>query len=135
MKYFLDTSYVVAITHKKDDYHDQAKRVNKNLEKPIELVTSTAVLMEFGSLLSKIHTRKKAFEYIRILKQDKNTKIVYIDSKLFEKSLDFFKKYEDKEWSLVDCSSFVIMQEMNILNALTSDHHFEQAGFNIFLNP
>jgi predicted nucleic acid-binding protein len=35
----------------------------------------------------------------------------------------------DKAWSLVDCSSFAIMQQQNISHALTSDHHFEQAGF------
>jgi hypothetical protein len=35
----------------------------------------------------------------------------------------------DKEWSLTDCISFVAMNERNITDALTSDHHFEQAGF------
>jgi uncharacterized protein len=36
---------------------------------------------------------------------------------------------QDKEWSLVDCSSFVIMQQREITEALTGDRHFEQAGF------
>jgi len=35
----------------------------------------------------------------------------------------------DKEWSLTDCVSFAVMQEKQINQAFTSDHHFEQAGF------
>ncbi len=39
----------------------------------------------------------------------------------------------DKEWSLVDCASFVLMRQREINEALTSDHHFEQAGFSRLL--
>ena len=35
----------------------------------------------------------------------------------------------DKEWTLTDCISFVVMQREGITDALTADHHFEQAGF------
>ena len=40
-----------------------------------------------------------------------------------------FAARPDKDWSLTDCISFVVMQERNIQDALTADHHFEQAGF------
>jgi predicted nucleic acid-binding protein len=39
----------------------------------------------------------------------------------------------DKEWSLTDCISFVVMGERSLTEALTSDHHFEQAGFTALL--
>ena len=39
----------------------------------------------------------------------------------------------DKDWGMIDCISFVIMQERNLTEAFTSDHHFEQAGFNVLL--
>ena len=39
----------------------------------------------------------------------------------------------DKEWSLTDCTSFVVMQEEGLTDALTTDHHFEQAGFTVLL--
>jgi predicted nucleic acid-binding protein len=45
----------------------------------------------------------------------------------------FFSVRPDKEWSLTDCISFVVMNERGITDALTSDHHFEQAGFQILL--
>jgi uncharacterized protein len=39
----------------------------------------------------------------------------------------------DKDWGAIDCISFVIMQEHNLIEALTIHHHFEQAGFQILL--
>jgi hypothetical protein len=39
----------------------------------------------------------------------------------------------DKDWSLTDCISFVVMNAEGIGEALTADHHFEQAGFEALL--
>ena len=39
----------------------------------------------------------------------------------------------DKDWSLTDCISFVVMRTMDITEALTGDRHFEQAGFTALL--
>jgi hypothetical protein len=44
-------------------------------------------------------------------------------------ALDYFARYADKSWGLVDCASFVVMQQRGITEAFTSDRHFEQAGF------
>ena len=41
---------------------------------------------------------------------------------------DLLTQCKDKNWSLVDCASFVVMEHHVINEALTSDHHFEQAG-------
>jgi predicted nucleic acid-binding protein len=131
--YFLDTSYLIAITHKRDQYHDEAIAVSKTLKKPVQLVTTSAVLMEFGNMLSSISLRNKAFNYIQLLKNDKHTEIVPVSEKLFEAGLAMFGKYQDKEWGIVDCISFLVMKEMRITHALTSDEHFAQAGFAVLL--
>jgi uncharacterized protein len=52
---------------------------------------------------------------------------------LFSAGLELFRSRRDKEWSLTDCMSFVVMRERGITDALTNDHHFEQAGFRILL--
>jgi len=44
-----------------------------------------------------------------------------------------FSRRVDKAWSLTDCTSFVVMQEEGLTDALTTDHHFEQAGFAVLL--
>ena len=48
---------------------------------------------------------------------------------LFQRGLDLYAARGDKEWSLTDCISFVVMGDHGIADALTGDHHFEQAGF------
>jgi uncharacterized protein len=55
--------------------------------------------------------------------------IIHIDSATDTLAWKLCKSRLDKAWSLVDCSSFVVMQQLNILEALTTDQHFEQAGF------
>ena len=40
---------------------------------------------------------------------------------------------QDKNWSVTDCTSFVVMREHNLTEALTADRHFEQAGFKAIL--
>ena len=59
--------------------------------------------------------------------------IVLSTSDLFQRAPEFFSARPDKEWSLTYCISFVAMNERDITDALTSDHHFEQAGFRILL--
>lgn len=133
MLYFLDTSYLVAITHKKDQYHTNAVSVSKSLESPVRLFTTEAILMEYGNMLSQMNVREKAFRYIQILRSASDTEIISVSTELFEKGLTDFGRYKDKEWGLVDCLSFVVMREKRIFHALTSDKHFEQAGFKILL--
>ena len=49
--------------------------------------------------------------------------------RLFTRGLALYKERTDKEWSLTDCISFVIMRDLKLSAALTADRHFEQAGF------
>ena len=39
--------------------------------------------------------------------------------------------FKDKDFSLVDCASFVVMRELRINPALTLDAHFGQMGFHV----
>ena len=48
---------------------------------------------------------------------------------LLDRALGLYHQHADKEWTLTDCTSFVVMREREITTALTADHHFEQAGF------
>jgi predicted nucleic acid-binding protein len=53
----------------------------------------------------------------------------HLDMGLYEEGMKLYASRPDKEWSLTDCISFIIMQREKITGALTGDHHFEQAGF------
>jgi predicted nucleic acid-binding protein len=55
--------------------------------------------------------------------------VVSASSDLFERGLNLFLERQDKEWSLTDCTSFVLMNERKATHAMTFDRHFEQAEF------
>jgi len=56
-------------------------------------------------------------------------RIVRSGPQLFQRGLKLYDERPDKEWSLTDCISFVVMKDEGISDALTGDQHFEQAGF------
>lgn len=69
----------------------------------------------------------------KLLKSLPRVKIIPADSHLCQRGVEFYEKRPDKEWSLTDCISFVVMQDEGITLALTGDKHFEQAGFTALL--
>lgn len=56
-----------------------------------------------------------------------------VDSELLARAIALYTNRSDKEWGLTDCISFVVMQERGLTDALTTDHHFVQAGFHNLL--
>lgn len=93
------------------------------------LVTTELVIVEFANALSKIDFRGSAIRMIDDLLTVLNVEVVWSDRELFDAAYDLYRNRPDKEWSLTDCASFVVMKERDISLAFTSDKHFEQAGF------
>ena len=56
-------------------------------------------------------------------------RVIAASTSLLDAGLRLFRERADKDWGLTDCISFVVMQSEGTLEALTSDRHFEQAGF------
>lgn len=63
------------------------------------------------------------------MRQDPKIDIVHVDETLYFAAINLLQRRLDKEWSLCDAVSFVLMERLGITEALTTDHHFEQAGF------
>ncbi|MEW6379188.1 MAG: PIN domain-containing protein [bacterium] len=96
-----------------------------------KVITANYIIAELATLLNRpLHVpRSLMIAFIEGLKASPYVEIVNVDSSLDEEAWQLLKSVRDKEWSLVDCASFVIMKHRGILEALTSDHHFDQAGF------
>jgi uncharacterized protein len=129
---FLDTSYVLALLNTKDELHLSAKNIAEQILRPI--ITTEAVLTEIANSLSKIQWRSLAVETIEDFRNDPETEVIPVSSDLFSSALELYANRMDKEWSLTDCISFVVMKVHQLTEALTSDHHFEQAGFKLLLH-
>ena len=85
--------------------------------------------LEIGNGLARLRSRGISIDLIKYIQEDSYVTLLEIDKNLYEKSFNLFSSRTDKEWGLVDCSSFVIMKERGINLALTADRHFQQAGF------
>jgi uncharacterized protein len=61
--------------------------------------------------------------------------LVHIDSEIWTEAWQMFQKYDDQDdqdFSFTDCTSFVVMRRLKIVDAFTADHHFEQMGFRLW---
>ena len=131
--YFVDTWFWLSLLSKKESSHADAVRIMKEIGKQ-RLVTSHMVFDELLGRLVKddvLHLRKIAVELIESLHLEATVSIIQQTPEQFNQALDRYKKYHDKAWSLTDCASMIIAQNMNISTVLTNDHHFEQASLNI----
>ena len=129
---YVDTSGWASLADVSEPFYEKAKEIYAAaIQNRRRLVTTNYVLAELVALMTspmRFH-RPRIIEFINGIKQSPFFDIIHIDKDLDAKSWDLLSNRADKNWSLVDCSSFVLMRENNILEALTTDHHFEQAGF------
>jgi uncharacterized protein len=124
---FADTFFFLAIINPRDAAHGKTIALANSNASP--LVTTTWILTEVGDGLAPTPDRHLFQAILADLRQEPMATIVPPSPELFERGVKLFNMRPDKKWSLTDCISFVVMQEQGIHEALTADHHFEQAGF------
>jgi predicted nucleic acid-binding protein len=128
---FADTAYYLALLSPGDELHARAEAWNRILTAPV--VTSAWVIQELADALCAPPTRARFLHVLDTLQSDEDTILIEPDPDLWRRGLALYRARPDKRWSLTDCISFEIMGERSITDALTGDHHFEQAGFRALL--
>jgi len=129
---FLDTSYILSLEIKNDSAHQQVIQNWATLGiSGTFLVTTTYVFDEVVTFFNSRNLHYKAVEVGNRLLDSKDIELIEIDQILFNQGWQFFQKHKDKSYSLTDCLSFIVMQEREIVTALTLDNHFRQAAFQI----
>lgn len=131
-RFFMDTAFVLALLNSKDPFHHEAKALIPRVRTAREILLHDGILIEVANSLAG-KDRQAAVDFIERVYKTANTKIAAVTRKLVKQALELYGKRLDKAWGLTDCMSFVLMQEEGLSDALTMDHHFEQAGFRIML--
>ena len=129
---FADTSGWGHLVDPSQPYYALAATVYRTArQQGRKIITTNYIIAELAALLtSPLHIPRPAMvAFIEGLKTSPYVEIVHVDTMLDEQAWQLLKSRQDKVWSLVDCASFVLMRQRNIVEALTADHHFEQAGF------
>jgi uncharacterized protein len=129
---FADTSGWGNLVDPSQPFHAQAAGIYRAArQQGAKFLTTNYILIELVALLThplRI-SRPLTVAFIESVKSSPYVEIVHIDPILDGKAWQLLRSRQDKAWSLVDCASFVLMKERSLLEALTTDHHYEQAGF------
>lgn len=130
---FVDTSGLLALFHAAEQQHQNALLFFDTAD--IKLTTSY-VLAEFVALANaRKLPRAQTLTFVSAIQESREITVIYVHEALHQAGLTLLQQRLDKEWSLCDAVSMVVMDQYGIREALTTDHHFDQAGFRRLLTP
>jgi predicted nucleic acid-binding protein len=131
---FIDCSAFYAVLVKRDPAHKQALASFSQLSiSKRQLCTTDHVIAETLTLLRARKNSHVCETFYNIVKSSKELEIKSTTRERFQQTVEFFLKYSDKGYSFTDCLSFIVMHDLKLTEALTTDNHFEQAGFTALL--
>lgn len=124
---FLDTSGLMCLFDRRDSRHSNATTL---YESATIRLSHNYVLAEFvGLMIARRAPKTEALQFIDVIARSTEIEVVWVDRELHDRGLRLLIQRPDKRWSLCDAVSFVIMNEKREVEALTTDHDFQQAGF------
>lgn len=130
---FVDTWAPIAWTVRTDPGHARAERLSRSVrEAGGRLLTSNFVLAEALTRLrydAGLRTALRLVEHLDELLGADVLEVVNVDQAIWAAALTWFRRFADQRFSFVDCTSFAIMADLGLTEALTSDTHFAAAGF------
>jgi hypothetical protein len=129
-KIFVDTAAWLALINNKDRFHNVTVEIRRSLKaQGYHFVTTDFVFLEVADALCSPKFRQRTINFINRLRTLPDLLIIPVNSECYFNGWNFYCQRMDKDWGLTDCISFIIMQREGIAEALTTDKHFEQAGF------
>lgn len=127
MTVFADAFFYVAFMNRLDEHHEAVMKWARSFDG--DIVTTQWVLTEVADAFAESHIRRQIQAGFDSLEEDPATRVIKVSPEYFARGLQLYNERPDKEWSLTDCISLVVMADEGLTDALTRDHHFEQAGF------
>ncbi len=131
---FLDTSVLYALIDRKDAHHSAAREaVERLLRDQRRLLTTDYIVTEAVNLANARAGHHVAVRILDLMEQTSGIRIEWVGSLRFEAAKAFYRRHADHRYSFTDCTSFIVMRELKISDALTTDRHFGEAGFRMLL--
>lgn len=129
---FVDTGAWKAFVDAKDQFHsvireefERCRRDRLRLETTDYVVSETLTLIRMRPGLG----HHAALQFGKIIQESQVVHLAFIKEDIFYKAWEIFKRYTDKDFSFVNCTSFATMEVTGLKEALTLDSHFTQYGF------
>jgi predicted nucleic acid-binding protein len=127
---FVDTGYLLALEIANDQHHQAAVHHWQQISTSLPpLVTTSYVFDEVVTFFNSRGYHAKAVQVGTNLLRSPSVQLIHVDEALFYEAWAYFLQHYDKDYSLTDCVSFVVMRRLGISTAFAFDQHFVQAGF------
>jgi len=124
----------IALLNRQDHLHEPAEQLyKKRMKSGFCFLTTSAVLDETANALCDPAFKPSVITFFHIIKNSPRVEIVFVDPGLWSKGWALCEQRPDKAWSLTGCISFEVIREQKIHDALTSERHFVQAGYQALL--
>ena len=124
---FADAAYLIALLNPADNFHARALELARRPPGP--LVTTYWILAEVGDGFSQPGNRAKLARLLDLIASSPDIEVLPPTVEQFRAGATLHASRADKRWSLTDCITFSVMTDRRLVDALTTDYHFEQAGF------
>lgn len=131
MKYlFVDSAGWMACADAADPAHRAACAARDRwLEREGLLLTTDYVIDETLSLIRFRLDLAASEQWWQSVADSPRVRQESIHRERAERARAIFFRYRDKDFSFTDCTSFALMRELRLRQALTTEAHFKQAGF------
>ncbi|MEY2466886.1 MAG: uncharacterized protein QOD03_1407 [Verrucomicrobiota bacterium] len=127
---FVDTSGFFALLAKPDPAHLLAANWLQKARSANHIsITTDYVLSETATLLKARRRADLVIPFFQLITSSSALRIEWMSQNRFEKTREYFLRHNDHGYSFADCTSFVVMNEFKLTEALTTDKHFQEAGF------
>lgn len=128
--FFWDTSGFFALLNTEDPAHARAREfLHRMQSQRLRGVTTSWVVGETCTLLIARRRPHLVPAFLGHVQSSQALRCLHPDEAHFTRAAGFLRKHLDQGYSFVDCSSMVLMREMGLRMAITTDHHFASAGF------
>ena len=109
---FVDTGDFLALALPRDEWNAAARKwAKRSKQHKYNLVTTHAVLTEVGAAFARTPLRQLAQTILQAAQHDPALEVLPFDAALYERALALFVAHPDKNWSMTDCASFVVMMD------------------------
>lgn len=130
---FVDTGAWIGVAVTRDQMHEAAAAYARHLaDTKASLLTTNYVLAEAYTRIryDDGHAKAVAFDtLIREMIRRRHLAVRWITPALHEEALELFRQYEDHDFSVVDCTSFVVARRLRVREVFGFDRHFATMSF------
>jgi predicted nucleic acid-binding protein len=132
MRILVDTSAWLAFYDRSDQHHQSARQIAEQLKaQRASLALSEFILAESLTLIRFRLGHSWAVRFGRTVLDSRLSDLLSVDEPIRRRAWEIFQRYEDKDFSFTDCTSFALMEQLGLKTAFAFDRHFEQYGFDV----